>query len=143
MIGIMTTIDPVDKQIDTGQINVGFIEAVLFELLHIEGPDDHHAGQTLARHQVEPVDQVLDNLELGQGNREDDQDQAKQDYHRQGDDPPHRGGLADCPDDTTDADDWGVNDHAHHHDDDHLDLGDVVRRAGDQGGGRELVELGA
>ena len=85
--------DAVDEQAGAGQVLVGLVEAVLLEVLHVEGADDHHARQVLAGHQVEPVDQVLDDLELGQGDREDGQDQAEQDDHGQGDDPPHGGAL--------------------------------------------------
>ncbi len=135
--------DAVDEQLVLGQVHVGLVEALLLERLHVEGPDDHHAGQVLAGDQVEPVDQALDDLELGQGDGEDGQDQAEQHDHRQGDDPPHVGALADGPDDAADADDGRIEDHAHHHDDHHLDLGDVVGGAGDQRGGGEFVELGA
>ena len=66
----------VDEQTDGCQVNVGFVEALLFEVLHVEGADDHHPGQVFARHQVEPVDQALDDPEFGQGDGENGQDQA-------------------------------------------------------------------
>ena len=61
--------DTVDEQAVPGQILVGFIETVLLEILHVESPDDHHAGQVFTGNQVETVDQALDDLEFGQGNR--------------------------------------------------------------------------
>ncbi len=72
----------INEQTDRGQVYIGLIEAFLFKTLHIEGSDDHHARKVLARHQVETVDQVLDDFEPGQGNREYGHDQAQQDDHR-------------------------------------------------------------
>ena len=135
--------DAVDEQAGAGQVLVGLVEAVLLEVLHVEGADDHHARQVLARHQVEPVDQVLDDLELGQRQsrrpstiRPISTTTATAMIHHMDE------SLADRADDAADADDRRVEDHAHHHDDHHLDLGDVVGGAGDQRGGGELVELG-
>ena len=48
--------DPVDEQEITGHILVGFIEARFLEGLHIEGPDNHHAGKVFTHNQVEPVE---------------------------------------------------------------------------------------
>ncbi len=133
--------DPVDEQAVAGQILIGFIETGFFERLHVEGPDDHHPGQVFTRHEVEPVNQALDDLEFWQGNREYGQDQAEKHDDRQGDDPPHVGAFADGPDHATDPDDGCIENHAHHHDDDHLDLGDIVRRPGNQRSCGELVKL--
>ncbi len=139
--GIMMTMTRLMNRLLLVKSLLALSKRCFLEGLHVEGSDDHHAGQVFTRHQVEPVNQALDDLEFGQGDGKYGQDQAEQNDDCQCNDPPHIGAFTDCSDHATDPNDGCIENHAHHHDDDHLDLGDIVRRAGDQRGGGELVKL--
>ena len=110
--------------------------------LHIEGSDNHHAGQVFTHNQVEPVEQALNDLKFWQGNCEYRHDQAEKHNDRQCNDPPHVSACLGGSDDATDRNDGCIENHTHDHDDDHLDLRDIIRRSGDQRGCGELIKLG-
>ncbi len=59
--------DAVDEETDICQFSVGFIEAIFFERLFIKGANNHHPGEILPGHQVQPIHQFLDDFEFGRG----------------------------------------------------------------------------
>ena len=135
--------EPGDEERVVGQFRVGFIEAIFFELLHIEGTDDQHAGEILAGDQVQPVNELLHDAEPGQRNGNEGDDHADQDNHSQGNGPPHGGAGIHGADNAADTQNGRIKDQAHGDHGHRLQLGDIVGVARDQRGGGELIEFGA
>ena len=55
------------------------VEAGGLEGLLVEGPDNHHAAQVFTCHQIEPINQGLDDAELGQRHGQHGEDQRRAD----------------------------------------------------------------
>ena len=91
--------------------------------------------------QVELIDQLLNHLELGHGDIEDHNDQTDEHNDGQGMVQLMEAALLQRHHNAADAHDRRIAEHTDTHDDGHLNLGDVVRGARDEGGGGEEVEL--
>src|SRR5690606_17732758 len=130
-----------DAQAGVEELGVGPREALPLAVLPVEGPDHPHAGDLLPHHPVDPVDALLDEPE----ERPHAQRDEPHDAEEQRDDEEEQRGEADVlpqrHDDAADHHDRGHDDDREGHQGDHLDLLDVVRRAGDERGGAEPAGL--
>ena len=77
----------VGEQLGAHQVFVGLVEALLLKLFTAEGTHRHDAGQNLAADEVQPVHQLLHDLELGHGHTHQEEDEQQQNGHIQHDDP--------------------------------------------------------
>ena len=133
---------PVDPERGRGQVAVRDVEALLLVLRADERADDADAAERLAGDLVDAVDLDLHRLEERQRpghERADDEGHDRQDHDQ---DARQRDVLAERHDDPADRQDRGDDHHVQAQQDDHLDLLDVVRVAGDERRRPEPVELG-
>ena len=110
----------------------GTVKLFVLELLRVEGVYHVDAGQIFARHAVDLIRHFLHKTETGNARAHNEQYRCEQhDDERRG----HGGelpALAEDLDDRPHRHDGGLDHHLEAHGDDHLNLGDVVRRAGDK-----------
>ena len=111
---------------------VGLREALPLEGLPGERPDHPDAGQLLAQHPVDAVDQPLHAAEDRQHPRHDQVVGHRQHRHADQQQPGQPGVLVDRHDDAADAHDRRGHQDGGGHLDQHLDLLDVVGGAGQQ-----------
>ena len=133
--------DAVGEQLRGVEIMVGLVESGLLVLLPGEGTDGHDAAEHLPGDQVDTVHQGLHDLEFGNDDGSEDAHTGEEQRYGQDDDPAHSRGGVEHHDDAAEGQDGGVEHHPQEHDDEHLDLRDVVGAAGDEGGRGELHHL--
>ena len=131
----------VDEKVGPGQVQIGFLEALLFMLFCGEGTGDHYAGELLPGHQVQLVDQRLEHGKARHRYGEQDENQEQQKYYCEYDDPAHGAVGAEHLQNAADAQDRSVQDHTQTHHQHDLYLLDVVGAAGDQRGSGEFMEF--
>ena len=120
---------------------IGDVEALLLQLFVAEGPDDQHAGEALAGHQVQAVRELLHDLELGYHQLEGDHLQRQEQHHGDGHDPAHVGAFPEGHDDAAHGVEGGHEHHADAHHGHLLHLLHVVGASGDEGGAAESVDV--
>ena len=131
----------VGEQLGFGEFLVGFGELGFLVVLGVVRAHHAQAGEVLARHEVDVVGQALHGLELRHDEVHEHGDDHQQDGH----------GDAGCerPIEALSCDlahgphghDRRFDDHHEAHGDEHLDLRDVVRGAGDERRGGETVHF--
>src|SRR5664280_3436145 len=132
---------PADAERDVQQLGVGRGEPVLLAAVPHEGPDDADAGDLLAQHAVDPVDPGLHQAEQWPHPGDDrghDDGQHRNDDEQEG---RQRHVLIERHQDTADGHDGRRHDHGERHQDQHLDLLDVVGGARDQRRRAEAADL--
>ncbi len=131
----------VGEQLGAHQVCVGLVEALLLKLFAAEGTHRHDAGQNLAADEVQPVHQLLHDLELGHGHTViRTEDEQQQNGHGQHDDP-GKAGAAVRHADAANAQNGRIGHHAQQHDADELHLLDIVGGAGDERCGGKILDL--
>ena len=130
----------VDEDIDTGDVAVDIVKALLFHLLVIEGTDDEHTGQLFTDDKIQPVNELLNDTELRQGDPEGDCHQCDDDQKHPAENAGHAGIAHDLEEGSQSHERRKQHD-PQQHIDHHLDLLDVVGGPGDQRCGREPAEF--
>ena len=131
----------VGEQLGAHQVFVGLVEALLLKLFTAEGTHRHDAGQNLAADEVQPVHQLLHDLELGHGHTHQEEDEQQQNGHIQHDDPGKAGAAVQHMQHAANAQNGRIGHHAQQHDADELHLLDVVGGAGDERCGGKILDL--
>ena len=124
------------------QFEVGDVEAGLLVLRANERPDDADARERLPRDLVDAVDADLEGAEERDRAREHHPDDQRHDRQDHDEDAGERDVLAEGHDHPADGHDRRQDHHVEAHQDDDLDLLDIVRVPGDERWRAEPVELG-
>ena len=125
------------------QLVVGRPEAGPLAILADEGAHDADAGDLFAQHPVHRVEAGLHLPEERDHAPDDDGDDGDEDRHGDRNQPGQADVLAHRHDDAADHRDRGADQDDRRHDEELLELLDVVRVAGDEAGGAEAGELAA
>ena len=131
----------VGEQLGAHQVFVGLVEALLLKLFTAEGAHRHDAGQNLAADKVQPVHQLLHDLEFRHGNAHQEEDEQQQNGHIQHNDPGKAGAAVQHMQHAANAQNGRIGHHTQQHHADELHLLDVVGGAGDEGCGGKVLDL--
>ena len=108
----------------------------------VEGSDNAKTSQIFASNESDFIDEFLVNFKFGHGEPEDNDAKEDDGTDTGGDGPCHVGcgliGLENC----TEPHHRSAKEHGEHHHDGLLYLANVVRCAGDERSGREVVDVG-
>ena len=130
----------VDEDIYASDIAVDVIKPFFFGLLIVEGADNKQTGKLFAYDQVEPVHKLLNDAEFRECDIESDCHQRDDDEQYPAENAGHAG-IAHDLEQRGKTHERGKQYDPQQHVDDHLDLLDIVGRAGDEGGRREAAEF--
>ena len=131
----------VDEQVRLHQGPVRLVKTCFLVLLCAEGTDDRKSGQDLPHYKVDLIYKCLQYLELRHCDCKQDQNDKRDHYDCESDDPGHGHIRLEHLDHTANGKDRRVKNDTEQHDDNQLDLLDIVRASGNQGSRGEMVEL--
>ena len=128
---------PLVFQLQVHHLAAGAVEFPVLIVLRAEGMDDVDAGQIFPRDAVDLVGLFLHLTEPGQAAGHDQQHHHNDCHNEAARYRRERPAFAEDLDDGPDGHDRGLHEHLQAHGDDHLNLGNIVGRSGDEAGDRK------
>lgn len=134
--------DFANEEANFGEFVVGGFKLGLLVRLIVESADDAKAGQVFAGDEGDFVEEFLVNLELGDGEAENDDTKEDDGADASSDGPGHVGRGLEGLENGAKTHERRAEHHGEHHHDGLLNLTDVIGGASDEGGGGEVVDFG-